>query len=82
MPTSLKNTAADPGTPQPAAQSEKVLRSAGVVSLAVMASRVTGLAREMAMAWLFGASMAYDAFMLGFRIPNLTTLDQQVCQHG
>ncbi|MFM2125536.1 MAG: murein biosynthesis integral rane protein MurJ, partial [Acidobacteriota bacterium] len=37
-----------------------------------MASRVTGLAREMAMAWLFGASMAYDAFMLGFRIPNLT----------
>ena len=68
----MKNTAADPGTPQPAAQSEKVLRSAGVVSLAVMASRVTGLAREMAMAWLFGASMAYDAFMLGFRIPNLT----------
>ncbi len=48
------------------------MRSAGVVSLAVMASRVTGLAREMAMAWLFGASMSYDAFMLGFRIPNLT----------
>jgi putative peptidoglycan lipid II flippase len=53
-------------------QSEAVLRSAGVVSLAVAASRVTGLLREMAMAWLFGASMAYDAFMLGFRIPNLT----------
>jgi putative peptidoglycan lipid II flippase len=49
-----------------------VLRSAGIVSLAVFASRVTGLLREMAMAWLFGASMAYDAFMLGFRIPNLT----------
>lgn len=48
------------------------MRSAGVVSLAVAASRVTGLLREMAMAWLFGASMAYDAFMLGFRIPNLT----------
>lgn len=49
-----------------------MLRSAGVVSLAVMASRVTGLLREMAMAGLFGASMAFDAFMLGFRIPNLT----------
>jgi putative peptidoglycan lipid II flippase len=42
------------------------------VSLAVLASRITGLLREMAMAWLFGASMFYDAFMLGFRIPNLT----------
>lgn len=74
MPISLKNTAAEPSGPEqtPAAQSEKVMRSAGVVSLAVMASRVTGLAREMAMAWLFGASMSYDAFMLGFRIPNLT----------
>lgn len=65
MPISLKNTAAN-------AQNEKVLRSAGVVSLAVFASRITGLLREMAMASLFGASMVYDAFMLGFRIPNLT----------
>ncbi len=48
------------------------MRSAGIVSLAVLASRVTGLFREMAMAWLFGASMSFDAFMLGFRIPNLT----------
>jgi len=26
----------------------------------------------MTMAWLFGAGQAYDAFLLGFRIPNLT----------
>jgi len=48
------------------------MRSAGVVSIAVFMSRVTGLARESIMARLFGAGLIYDAFMLGFRIPNLT----------
>jgi putative peptidoglycan lipid II flippase len=57
---------------KPPTQSESVVRSAGVVSLAVFMSRVTGLLRESVMARLFGASMIYDAFMLGFRIPNLT----------
>jgi len=47
-------------------------RSAGVVSAAVSLSRITGLVREMAMARLFGAGAVYDAFLLGFRIPNLT----------
>jgi putative peptidoglycan lipid II flippase len=49
-----------------------VVRSAGVVSVAVFMSRVTGLLRESVMARLFGAGLIYDAFMLGFRIPNLT----------
>jgi len=35
-------------------------------------SRVTGLVREIVMARLFGAGFVYDAFLLGFRIPNLT----------
>jgi len=48
------------------------MRSAGIVSIAVAMSRVTGLLRESVMARLFGAGLAYDAFMLGFRIPNLT----------
>lgn len=47
-------------------------RSAGITSVAVLASRVTGLAREMALARLFGAGAANDAFLLAFRIPNLT----------
>jgi putative peptidoglycan lipid II flippase len=47
------------------------MRSAGVVSAAVFLSRITGLVREMIMARLFGAGEAYDAFLLGFRIPNL-----------
>ena len=50
----------------------RIVRSAGVVSLAVLGSRLTGLLREIVMARLFGAGMAYDAFLLAFRIPNLT----------
>ena len=52
-------------------KSENVMRSAGVVSAAVFLSRISGLVREMIMARLFGAGEAYDAFLLGFRIPNL-----------
>jgi putative peptidoglycan lipid II flippase len=51
---------------------ESLVRSAGVVSAAVLLSRITGLVREVAMARLFGAGQVYDAFLLGFRIPNLT----------
>lgn len=61
------------GAPRPEPVShEQVVRSAGVVSLAILASRVSGLVREILMARLFGAGQAYDAFLLGFRIPNLT----------
>src|SRR5215813_14305801 len=50
-----------------------VARSAGIVSLAVMASRVLGLAREMVFAYFFGASKSFanDAYVIAFRIPNL-----------
>jgi putative peptidoglycan lipid II flippase len=50
----------------------RFLRSAGAVSAAVTVSRITGLVREIVMARLFGASALYDAFLLGFRIPNLS----------
>ncbi|MDX1981622.1 MAG: lipid II flippase MurJ, partial [Bryobacteraceae bacterium] len=48
------------------------MRSAGIASIAILASRLTGLVREILMARLFGAGLIYDAFLLGFRIPNLT----------
>ncbi|MFM7025739.1 MAG: murein biosynthesis integral membrane protein MurJ [Limnohabitans sp.] len=48
-----------------------MLRSASVVSLFTLASRVTGLARELLIAALFGASALTDAFNVAFRIPNL-----------
>lgn len=40
--------------------------------MAVLTSRVSGLVREIVLARQFGAGQAYDAFLLGFRIPNLT----------
>src|SRR5712691_11309744 len=48
-----------------------VARNAGIISLAVMASRVLGLVRDQVFAALFGASLQYDAFLTAFRIPNL-----------
>ena len=51
---------------------DAILRSASRVSGALLLSRVSGLVRETVMAHLFGAGRVYDAFSLGFRIPNLT----------
>ena len=48
-----------------------IARSAGIVSIAVMFSRVFGLVREMIFAFYFGAGFLFDAFIVGFRIPNL-----------
>lgn len=43
-----------------------------MASFAVLVSRVSGLVRESLMGALFGAGSAMDAFVIGFRIPNLT----------
>lgn len=46
-------------------------KAAGKVSIAVFASRILGLVREMVMAALFGASAYMDAWLVAFRIPNM-----------
>jgi putative peptidoglycan lipid II flippase len=48
-----------------------VARNAGIISLAVMVSRVLGLVRDQVFAIFFGAGFHYDAFLTAFRIPNL-----------
>jgi putative peptidoglycan lipid II flippase len=48
-----------------------VAQSAGIVSLAIVASRVLGLVRDQVFAIFFGAGYHYDAFLTAFRIPNL-----------
>jgi putative peptidoglycan lipid II flippase len=48
-----------------------LLRAASTVSLLTLASRVTGLVRELLVAAYFGASAFTDAFNVAFRIPNL-----------
>jgi putative peptidoglycan lipid II flippase len=46
-------------------------RSAAVVGLAVMGSRLMGVIREQVFAFMFGASNLSDAFFTAWRIPNL-----------
>ncbi len=48
-----------------------LIKSASTVSLLTLASRITGLARELLIASTFGASALTDAFNVAFRIPNL-----------
>ncbi len=48
-----------------------LFKSASVVSLFTLLSRITGLARELLIASTFGASALTDAFNVAFRIPNL-----------
>jgi putative peptidoglycan lipid II flippase len=46
-------------------------RAAGTVGLAVMCSRILGVARDLTFAALFGGGRLMDAFTIAFRIPNL-----------
>ncbi len=46
-------------------------RAAGVVSLAVIGSRMLGLVRELVFAAMFGAGKYLDSFLAAFQIPNL-----------
>lgn len=45
-------------------------RSVMVVGVATLSSRVTGLMRDMVLAWIVGASGQADAFFAAFRLPN------------
>lgn len=47
------------------------LRSSASVSLAILASRVLGVARDSIFARIFGVSGLTDAYVAAFRIPNL-----------
>lgn len=48
-----------------------LLKSASIVSLLTLASRITGLVRDLLMASTFGVSAMTDAFWVAFRIPNM-----------
>ena len=48
-----------------------LIKSASTVSLFTLLSRITGLVRDMLMAYAFGVSAMTDAFNAAFRIPNM-----------
>jgi putative peptidoglycan lipid II flippase len=56
---------------EPQTKQTSVAKSAGIVSIAVMFSRVLGLVREQVFAYYFGAGFLNDAYQVAFRIPNV-----------
>ena len=96
----MSEATSQPGLPPtpPSSQGQKsVARSAGVVGVAVLGSRLLGLVREQVFASFFGAGYAMDAFIIAFRIPNLlrdlfaegalsaafvTTFSRKIAQEG
>jgi putative peptidoglycan lipid II flippase len=64
------NVAGAAAAPGPAAERLNT-KAVGVITLAVMCSRILGLLRDQLFAALFGGGAASDAFTAAFRIPNL-----------
>ena len=56
---------------KPKTKQTSVAKSAGIVSIAVMFSRVLGLIREVVFANFFGTGFLMDAYIVAFRIPNV-----------
>src|SRR5438045_2461110 len=50
--------------------SKNLVKSTGVVASLTMVSRIFGFARDMVIAQFFGATAAFDAFLVAFKIPN------------
>jgi putative peptidoglycan lipid II flippase len=51
-------------------QSPRLLRHVSVVAVCTLVSRLLGFTRDILFASLFGASAAFDAFLVAFKIPN------------
>lgn len=67
-----ESTESSPDTPPNVSPNKQasVAKSAGVVSIAVMFSRVLGLVREQVFAFYFGAGFLSDAFQAAFKLSN------------
>ena len=52
-------------------ETHEILKSTRVVTFITLLSRISGYVRDLAVALLLGTSLAADAFVLAFRIPNL-----------
>ncbi len=49
----------------------QILKSASIISLVTVVSRVLGYVRDQRISFLLGTTLAADAFVLAYRIPNL-----------
>jgi len=51
--------------------SDRIARSAGLIGLATLTSRILGLVRDVVQGMYFGTGMAADAFVVASRVPSL-----------
>lgn len=58
-------------SPPLAPPTDRLGRSASVIGIATLGSRVLGLVRDTVLAAVFGAGSEMDAFVVAFRLPNL-----------
>ena len=52
-------------------EKKQILKSASIITLVTIASRILGYVRDQRITLLLGATVASDSFYLAFRIPNL-----------
>src|SRR6266852_6203192 len=56
---------------RPLTEKKQILKSASIISLVTIVSRVLGYVRDQRIAQLLGTSPSADAYVLAYRIPNL-----------
>jgi len=56
---------------QPLSDKKEILKSASIISLVTIASRVLGYFRDQRITLLLGTTLSADSFVLAYRIPNL-----------
>ena len=52
-------------------EKRQILKSASIISLVTIVSRVLGYVRDQRISFLLGTTLSADAFLLAYRIPNL-----------
>jgi putative peptidoglycan lipid II flippase len=52
-------------------EKKQILKSASIISLVTVVSRVLGYVRDQRISFLLGTTLSADAFVLAYRIPNL-----------
>src|SRR6202140_5747431 len=56
---------------RPLTEKKQILKSASVISLVTVVSRILGYVRDQRITLLLGTTPTADAFVLAYRIPNL-----------
>jgi putative peptidoglycan lipid II flippase len=52
-------------------EKKQILKSASIITLVTIASRILGYVRDQRLTFLLGSTLAADSFLLAYRIPNL-----------